>query len=290
MARAGAIQWGRVGRAPTADSCAVPAPFRPLLAAYSAALRRALGDDLRGIYLYGSVALEAYLPGSSDLDVAVLHGQDLTSGQREALSSLHRTFPEAGLPVAGLLDVSFVPLRLVGSDGEPSLPCFRDGRFQTSGGADVNAVLWHTLRRRGITVWGPPAHTLVPPVSAAALARDMHRNLGFLSRRMPHYVQAGAATQVFGVLSLCRVLHTLRTGEIVSKLEAAQWALGEIDPAWRPLVQRAAWRYRRGDMADPGRPGRPAARATTTPEAPSSGRAGRIPSWRAERWPSRRTA
>ncbi|HEX2324300.1 MAG TPA: nucleotidyltransferase domain-containing protein, partial [Chloroflexota bacterium] len=107
-----------------------------MLAAYSAALRRALGDDLRGIYLYGSVALEAYLPGSSDVDVAVLHGQDLTSGQREALSSLHRNFPEADLPEAdlpeadlpeadlpeaGLIDASFVPLRLVGSDGEPSL-------------------------------------------------------------------------------------------------------------------------------------------------------------------------
>ena len=51
---------------------------------------------------------------------------------------------------------------------------------------------------------------------------------------MPHYVQAGAATQVFGVLSLCRVLHTLRTGEIVSKLEAAQWALGESTPPGAP--------------------------------------------------------
>ena len=151
-------------------------------------------------------------------------------------------------------------------------------------------MLWHTLRRRGITVWGPPAHTLVPPVSAAALAGDMRRNLGFLSRRMPHYVQAGAATQVFGVLSLCRVLHTLRTGEIVSKLEAAQWALGELDPAWHPLVQRAAWRYRKGDLADPGRPGPPRPRATPALGARPSGRARRIPSWRAERWPSLRTA
>jgi hypothetical protein len=228
-----------------------------LLAAYSAALRRALGDELRGIYLSGSVALGAYLPGSSDVDVAVLHRQDLTSGQREALSCLHRDVSAAGLsaadlPEASLLDVSFVPLRLVGGDGEPSLPCFREGRFRASGGADVNAVLWHTLRRRGITVWGPPAHTLVPPVSAAALARDMDRNLDFLARRMPHYVQAGEATQVFGVLSLCRVLHTLRTGEIVSKLEAALWALGEIDPAWRPLVERAAWRYRRGERGKAG--------------------------------------
>ena len=39
----------------------------------------------------------------------------------------------------------------------------------------------------------------------------MRHNLGFLSRRMPHYCAFGGGAQVFGVLSLCRVLHTLRT-------------------------------------------------------------------------------
>lgn len=76
----------------------------------------------------------------------------------------------------------------------------------------------------------------------------MHRNLAFLSRRMPDYVATGTGEQVFGVLSVCRVLYTLRTGAVIGKLAAARWAIGHVEPRWRPLVQRAGKRYENNDF------------------------------------------
>ena len=60
---------------------------------------------------------------------------------------------------------------------------------------------------------------------------------------MPVYVCGGTTPTVFGVLTLCRVLYTLRTGEIASKRAAGVWALGHVAAQWRPLLRRSLTRY-----------------------------------------------
>jgi hypothetical protein len=41
------------------------------------------------------------------------------------------------------------------------------------------------------------------------------------------------------VLSHCRILHTLVTGEVASKRVAGEWALHELDPEWASLIRWA---------------------------------------------------
>ncbi len=51
---------------------------------------------------------------------------------------------------------------------------------------------------------------------------------------------------------MCRALHTLATGTVVSK-PAATWATAHLGPRWSPLIARAlSWRHdaRPGDMAE----------------------------------------
>lgn len=217
------------------------------LVAYTSLLRDFFAEDLVGIHLYGSIVYDAFDLGISDLDVAVLHRTDLSQGRTRGLTGVHERF-ERGHPAAVRLDVSFVPLRLVGGYGEDSLPYYRDGRFRRSGGGDVNPVMWRTLRGLGVSVCGPPAAEIVPPVSDEELAENMRRNLAFLRRRMPLYAMTGTEETVFGVLSLCRVLCTLRTGEIVGKVSAARWSIRNLSPRWRSLIERAVVRYEGNDL------------------------------------------
>ena len=200
-----------------------------------------------GVYLYGSVVSGDYRSGVSDVDVVVLHRNDLGDEQRRDLAAAHeRPGRRAGFD---RLDVSFVPLRLVGTYGEDTLPYFRDGRFHQGGGGDLNMVTWRSLRERGVALRGVPPAEVVPPVSREDLADNMRKNLAFLAGRMPAYVATGTGETVFGVLSVCRVLHTLRTGDLTGKVAAARWALGNIDPQWRPLVRRALLRYEANDTS-----------------------------------------
>lgn len=218
------------------------------LDAYVRGLRGVFGDGLAGVYLYGSVALGDYDPAVSDVDVAVLHRSDLSREQRRALARLHEHFGSR-YAASARFDVSFVPLRLVGTYGENNLPYYREGRFHPVGGGDINPVMWNTLRESGMILSGAPAAEFVAPVSGEELAETMRRNLAFLSRRMPAYVRSGTRDQVFGVLCLCRSLHTLRTGEIFGKASAARWALGEVDLRWRSLIERALTRYQGDDLS-----------------------------------------
>ena len=193
----------------------VEAEVRDVLDAYAGGISDLLEDRLVGVYLYGSVANGDYRPGVSDVDLVVLHRSDLREGERRNLTELHeRMGRHEG---ADRLDASFVPLRLVGTDGDESLPFFRDGRFHRSGCGDLNAVTWRSLREHGFALRGPPPAKVVPPVSDGDLFENMRRNLDFLSQRMPAHVASGTEDVVFGVLSACRVLYTLRIGGLTGK-------------------------------------------------------------------------
>jgi hypothetical protein len=50
---------------------------------------------------------------------------------------------------------------------------------------------------------------------------------------------AGGEYRAYATLTMCRALHTLESGEIASKRESARWAMGALDPAWRPLIEQA---------------------------------------------------
>ncbi|MCL5070173.1 MAG: DUF4111 domain-containing protein, partial [Actinobacteria bacterium] len=48
--------------------------------------------------------------------------------------------------------------------------------------------------------------------------------------------------QVFAILTMCRSLYSLETGRITSKIEAAQWAIKQLDSNWKNLIELAiAW-------------------------------------------------
>jgi hypothetical protein len=49
--------------------------------------------------------------------------------------------------------------------------------------------------------------------------------------------------QWYTVQTMCRILYTMATGEIVSKPTASRWALTHLEPRWHPLIKRAmGWR------------------------------------------------
>jgi hypothetical protein len=45
--------------------------------------------------------------------------------------------------------------------------------------------------------------------------------------------------QPFAVLSMCRAVHTLSTGLLVSKSEAVTWAVASLAEEWIGLIQQA---------------------------------------------------
>lgn len=99
---------------------------------------------------------------------------------------------------------------------------------------------WYQVLAASVALQGPPPSELVPPITRTdfieAIGRDMVR--------WPERVAGGmdASGRTYTVLTVCRGLRLLRTGEHVSKREAATWASREF-PEYANLIDQALeWR------------------------------------------------
>jgi hypothetical protein len=112
----------------------------------------------------------------------------------------------------------------------------------------------HILRERGITIIGPDPKELIDPISSSDLKKAMAPALNSWAKYILDHpeIMEHRGYQSYVVLSLCRILYTLRVGEVVSKRKAANWARETIDPKWEPLIDDA-WegRHLSNTRADP---------------------------------------
>jgi hypothetical protein len=99
-------------------------------------------------------------------------------------------------------------------------------------------VRW-VLREAGVTLAGPPAATLVAPVTAADLRREAVWMLAAYAEwaRVPGGMSAWK--QSYLVVSVSRILYTLEKGEVASKRRSGEWAMAALAPEWRGLVRAA---------------------------------------------------
>jgi hypothetical protein len=218
-----------------------------LLAELLARVRTILKHEFVGMYLYGSLATGGFQTGRSDIDFVVVTTGSLSRRVIRSLELMHEDLWQSGGHWAGKLEGAYVPagvLRRHQPDG-PDVPTVNEGRFYLSPlGADW--VIQRLVLRRSPTVLaGPPPGDLVDPVdleSVRAAVRAVLREWWAPMLADPSPLKR-PGYQPFAVLSMCRALHTLETGEVGSKTQAARWALHTLPGEWSTLIHRAlAWR------------------------------------------------
>ena len=206
-----------------------------------------LGRSFVGAYLQGSFAL-GDADEESDVDFLVVTDDDVTDAQAAELQGLHQRIYVLETPWAQHLDGSYPwreSLRRVDPARTPWL-YLDNGATELVRDAHCNtAVVRWTLREHGVVLAGPNPKSLVDPVSADELRSEMltaARDWADWAREPhPRFGPGGMSRrqQSLLVLSFCRILHTLETGRVTSKPEAARWALQALDPEWASLIRRA---------------------------------------------------
>lgn len=230
-----------------------PTPFPDLnavLAEWVAGLRVALADNLCGAYLIGSFAMGDF-DERSDVDFLVVTHRDLTREEEEALRSLHVEI--FGLPVvwAQRLDGSYAPKAVLYHVDRNRKPFFHieSGTATLSWSGHRNKpVIREVLREHGIVLAGPPGGEVVAqvdPDELRAAARAAMWDRALRARELAARWRLGVApgfspgAQQYFVLSLCKCLHRVETGTVVRTRDAAEWAIGKLDPESQDLVRAA---------------------------------------------------
>jgi Domain of unknown function (DUF4111) len=212
-----------------------------LLEELTASMQSILGDELVGLYLQGSFAL-GDADEHSDVDWIAVTDDDLAPDQVSALQKLHAAFYARETPWAQHLEGSYFPKRRIRRvEATPAELWFLDnGSSQLALDTHCNtAVVRWTVRERGVTLAGPDPKELIDPVSDDELRAyagwalrewvDWAKSLPSMSRRAQNLL----------VVSFCRILQTLETGQVTSKREAGEWALSSLPAEWSSLITDA---------------------------------------------------
>jgi hypothetical protein len=227
-----------------------PTPDRELnavLQEFVTGIQTVLGPNFIAAYLQGSFAVGDW-DADSDVDFLVAMDHDLPASDLPALQSLHALIYDLDCSWAQHLEGSYFPkeiLRRLGPVRTPLL--YLDNTFRQLDWSDHDNTLvvrW-VVREHGIPLAGPDPRVLIDPVFADELRQEILTTMQEWGDEilLGHYIITNRWAQPFVVLSYCRMLQTLQTGRVESKLAGVRWATGAMDHRWAGLIQRA-WQER----------------------------------------------
>lgn len=226
-----------------------PTPYadvNAVVASLLAELRAVLRDQFAGLYLHGSLATGDFDPATSDIDFVVVTGKELPNAAVVVLAAMHRRIRAGGSAWAARLEGSYIPRPALrrydpANARHPSLKIEGGGQFGVRHHHSDWVIQRHILRQHGVVVAAPPPGSLIDPVSPDQLRAAVRTILTeWWARSLDDATWlATGEYQAFAVLTMCRALHTLRHGTVVSKPAAARWA-GETLPApWPAIIDHA---------------------------------------------------
>ena len=208
----------------------------------SGGIGEVLGGRLVGVYAGGSWALGDYLPGRSDLDVAVVFGAAL---EEEAAAGLVAATRHESLacPARGLELVVYTAVAAASGTAKPGFELnLNTGAIETRIDRDpeVDDAHWFAIDRailaqRGLALRGPPAADVFLPPPRDVLVELLRESIRWQEERAERLDDA--------VLGACRAAHYARTGLWASKTAAGEWAregLGDAELIEAALAARGA--------------------------------------------------
>lgn len=205
-------------------------------------------QKLDAVILHGSLAMGAFYPPKSDLDLLILISSPLNSDENQQI--YHRLVRLTDKrPIVGFLELSVVqsihalqprhPIPYELHFGEEFPGLIRNGNFDygNAAGTDPDLAAHFTVaRNRGISLYGPSPKLSLGEISWQDYMDSVLDDLNWI-------LDEGniLSTPVYAVLNCCRVLEMLRKGEgtVSSKEEGALWALDTLPEEHHDLVRFA---------------------------------------------------
>ncbi len=229
----------------------IPSIIQPQLEAYRALLERELPGFIHGLYLHGSIALQAFHEPSSDIDFIAILSRRASDDDIAKLKTIHRDIKQA-YPRWALEGGYLQPEDLGGlEDTVTPFPYIHDGKFKAAGHFDLNDITWWIIKHRGITLVGPSTQELPYEVDWDLLIQRMGVNLNSYwkswttspSKMADLLDDVGIEWAVLGIL---RQYYTFREHDVTSKVGAGVYALDHVPEEWHKIV-REALRIRQGE-------------------------------------------
>ena len=233
----------------------LPDEVELVLNEYIRVFNRNLPDLLDSFYLVGSLVLNDYHEGKSDVDFVALINRDMTPDELNILKGIHKEisskFPE------NVLDGSYVTPQQIDKLEKWGPIIYFDGKsFRCdlqSGNVDI--ITWFMLKNYGITILGKQPEYYVPNINVEDLISHVRLNVNtywfnWTDKASKHISKESFFTLFekgveWGVLGISRLYYTIHEKDIISKYGAGEYVL-EMVPAKFERIIKEALRIRIG--------------------------------------------
>jgi predicted nucleotidyltransferase len=210
------------------------------------------GQQVTGAYLHGSLAMESFYRGKSDLDLLLVVERPLTPSLRRAVAVALCDASDRR-PLLGDLESSVVarediapfrhPARYEVHYSERWKAAIRAGEVPDDLERTDTDLAAHcaVIRTRGIRLRGEPIDEVFGAVPRAAFRASVLEDLAWILAD-DHICESS----FYAVLNACRVMANVEDGwsELRSKDEGGEWALEHLPEAHHRIVAQALSCYR----------------------------------------------
>jgi hypothetical protein len=228
----------------------IPEKANEVLKEHLDMLESKLPNLLESYYIYGSIALNAFNYGLSDIDFIAVIKRKATETDITVLKEIHidikKKFPKTDLMGLYLIKSDFQ------SQHEDKKTClsFIDGVYKGLEKFDKNSIDAYQLKKYGITIKGQSIDEFDYTVNWDTLIYNMRDNLNtywlswendckkFPSRKyIGLYINLAMIEWV--ILGVSRLYYTFKERDITSKLGAGEYALQTVPKKWHKIVNEA---------------------------------------------------
>ncbi|MEI5906797.1 aminoglycoside adenylyltransferase domain-containing protein [Bacillus spongiae] len=229
----------------------VSSPIQAVLHEYLFLLDERLPNMVEGLYLHGSLALNAYVEGSSDIDFLTVIKRRLTKNEMNMVAEIHNQFAKK-YPTPQL-DGVYILWDDIGKEysADQSNIYYNDGVLSYGPYFNFNPITWWTLKTNGIKVRGPETALLKLDVSPHQITTYVinnmnsywtnwvRRNKDSLKELLDLETKEIEFEIEWSVLGLLRQYYTLKEKDIISKLGAGEYALRHVPEKWHQIIEEA---------------------------------------------------
>jgi len=211
-----------------------------------------LPETMEGLYIHGSIALNAYVDDSSDIDFITLTNRRLTEEDSAALSYIHTTIankynkPEMDGVYAVQEDIG-----KLNNNSNDNYPYYNNGELRFGDYFNFNPITWWVLKEKGIAILGTELKDYQFEIKPQDLSSYVLENMNtYWAKRtqmaensMDHLVKLPTDKIDFEiewtVLGLLRQFYTIKEYDAISKLDAGKYGLKQIPVEWHNIIKEA---------------------------------------------------
>lgn len=212
-------------------------------------IKNIAGENLIGLYLFGSLAYGDFNPGSSDIDLVAIVNQPLNHDELKLIKNLHKQVEERDQKWKNRLECSYTPIDMLKSILPPKnpRPYYGSGIFYDEAPYGNEWIINnYLLYEHGISLMGPDFKELIKPIDIIEVQKACIRDL--FQEWKPKITDLewldNSHYQSYFVMNLCRILYTVIGGTTGTKKIAAEWVKNKFGPPWSNLIETAeSWKY-----------------------------------------------